>query len=80
MTSLPKPHPSLHPPCPDMKQDYGGEKVPEAPLAQTNCSRESPSPSACLFYKLSPTDPSQGRLDFLFFLNVYIYIFFNLLF
>lgn len=69
-TSLPKPHPSLHPPCPNMKQDYDREKVPEAPLAQTNCSQESPSRSVCLFYKLSPTDASRGRLNFLFFLNV----------
>ena len=70
VTSLPKPYPSLHPPCPDMKQDYGGEKVPEAPPAQTNCSRESLSRSECLFYKLSLTDASQARLNFLFFLNI----------
>lgn len=75
VTSLPKPYPSLHPPCPDMKQDYGGEKVPEAPPAQTNCSRESLSCSVCLFYKLSSTDPSRGRLNFLFFLNIYIFFF-----
>lgn len=56
-----------------MKQDCGGEKLPKAPLAQTNCSQESLFCSLCLFYQLSPTDPSQARLNFLFFLNVYFF-------
>lgn len=56
-----------------MKQDCGGAKVPKAPLAQTNCSQESLFCSLCLFYQLSPTDPSQGRLNFLFSLNIYFF-------
>lgn len=73
VTHSPNLTPLCTPPCPDMKQDYGGEKAPEAPLAQTNCSRESPSRPACLFYKLSPTDASRGRLHFLFFLNTHFF-------
>lgn len=56
-----------------MKQDCGGEKVPKALLAQTNYSQESLFCSLCLFYPLSPTDPSQGRLNFLFFLNIFFF-------
>lgn len=73
VTHSPNLTPLCTPPRPDMKQDYGGEKAPEAPLAQTNCSRESPSRPACLFYKLSPTDASRGRLHFLFFLNTHFF-------
>lgn len=62
-------------PLPQYETGLWRGESPRGSPGQTDCSRESPSRSACLFYKLSPTDPSQGRLDFLFFLNVYIFFF-----
>lgn len=65
VTLLPKPCPSSHPPVQYETGPWRGES-PQGSPDQTNCSRENPSCSMCLFYKSHRQIQAGADLTFYF--------------